>query len=239
MPDEVLLVLEKVEKEQKAALVDSFYAHSLPHSWPHSSGRSAAPSTASPAINTLTIGGLETPAQSVSVHQSAPLNGTDSTVGHHTGGLPFTPSSILPARPNLPDDPVIPHNGFATVEEGEKAFVHLLKKAGVDANWTWDQTMRAIITDPLYKALNTLGEKKAAWQRVGSAPRPTHLLTADLYFAVYRFTESKRARGEREQTVKVAPRAPKHAQGKPECLPLHNVHDCRQALRSTPNLATG
>jgi pre-mRNA-processing factor 40 len=70
----------------------------------------------------------------------------------------------LPVRPNLPDDPVIPHNGFATVEEGEKAFMHLLRKAGVDANWTWDQTMRAIITDPLYKALNTLGEKKAAWE---------------------------------------------------------------------------
>ena len=94
------------------------------------------------------------------------LNGQNGAVGHHTGVLPFAPSSVLPARPNLPDDPVIPHNGFATVEEGEKAFVHLLRKAGVDANWTWDQTMRAIITDPLYKALNSLAEKKAAWQKV-------------------------------------------------------------------------
>jgi len=42
----------------------------------------------------------------------------------------------------------------------------LLRKAGVDANWTWDQTMRTIITDPLYKALGTLAEKKAAWQKV-------------------------------------------------------------------------
>jgi hypothetical protein len=68
-------------------------------------------------------------------------------------------------RPSLPDDPLIPHNGFQTVEEGEKAFVHLLRKAGVDASWTWDQTMRAIITDPLYKALNTLAEKKACWEK--------------------------------------------------------------------------
>ena len=52
------------------------------------------------------------------------------------------------------------------MEEGEKAFFHLLRKANVDANWTWDQTMRAIITDPLYKALSTLAEKKAAWQKV-------------------------------------------------------------------------
>ena len=97
------------------------------------------------------------------------LNGQNGAVVHHTGVLPFAPSGVLPARPNLPDDPVIPHNGFATVEEGEKAFVHLLRKACVDANWTWDQTMRAIITDPLYKALNTLAEKKAAWQKVRPA----------------------------------------------------------------------
>ena len=94
------------------------------------------------------------------------LNGQNGAVGLPTGGLPFQQQSVLPARPNLPDDPVIPHNGFATVEEGEKAFMHLLRKAGVDAHWTWDQTMRAIITDPLYKALNTLAEKKAAWQKV-------------------------------------------------------------------------
>jgi len=38
----------------------------------------------------------------------------------------------------------------------------LLRKADVDANSTWDQTMCAIITDPLYMALSTLAEKKAA-----------------------------------------------------------------------------
>jgi len=31
--------------------------------------------------------------------------------------------------------------------------------------------MRAIITDPLYKALNTLAEKKAAWQKVITSNR--------------------------------------------------------------------
>ena len=44
--------------------------------------------------------------------------------------------------------------------------MYLLRKASVDATWTWDQTMRAIITDPLYKALNSLAEKKATWQKV-------------------------------------------------------------------------
>jgi pre-mRNA-processing factor 40 len=110
--------------------------------------------------------GSTDPSSSTSASQPNHLNGADGTVGLHTGGLPFAPTSILPARPNLPDDPVIPHNGFATVEEGEKAFMHLLRKAGVEVNWMWDQTMRTIITDPLYKALNTLAEKKAAWQKV-------------------------------------------------------------------------
>lgn len=87
-------------------------------------------------------------------------------------GMPgFMPSPAaagtpLPARPNMPEDPVIPQGGFPTIDEAEKAFAHLLKKAGVDATWTWDRTMRAIITDPLYKALGSLAEKKAAWQKV-------------------------------------------------------------------------
>lgn len=96
--------------------------------------------------------------------------------------LPFSSSGVLPARPNLPDDPPIPHNGFPTVEEAEKAFMHLLRKAGVDADWSWDQTMRAVITDPLYKALNTLAEKKAAWQKARSfyPPMDWKLNTRDL-----------------------------------------------------------
>lgn len=79
------------------------------------------------------------------------------------------PSGILPVRPNLPEDPIIPHNGFQTYEEGEKAFFHLLRKAGVDPSWTWEQAMRAIITDPLYKALNSLAERKAATHKVHSS----------------------------------------------------------------------
>lgn len=79
---------------------------------------------------------------------------------------PLSAGGPLPLRPNMPDDPVIPHNGWATHEEAEKAFNHLLRKAGVDPTWTWDHTMRAIVTDPLYKSFSSLAEKKAAWQKV-------------------------------------------------------------------------
>ena len=41
----------------------------------------------------------------------------------------------------------------------------------MDETWTWDQTMRKIIMDPLYKALETLAQKKAAFEKV------RHLLT--------------------------------------------------------------
>ncbi|ORY29117.1 hypothetical protein BCR39DRAFT_532681 [Naematelia encephala] len=60
---------------------------------------------------------------------------------------------------------VIPMGGFLSHEKAEAAFMHLLKKTGVDETWTWDQTMRKIIMDPLYKALDTLAEKKAAFEK--------------------------------------------------------------------------
>ncbi|KAE9399919.1 hypothetical protein BT96DRAFT_957117 [Gymnopus androsaceus JB14] len=138
MPDELLLVLEKVEKEKAPVLAPTPGAITAPGFTPVGSATPVTPTSTTP-------------------------NGL--AVGAHTGALPLASSTVLPARPNLPEDPVIPHNGFATVEEGEKAFSHLLRKAGVDPSWTWDQTMRAIITDPLYKALNTLAEKKAVFEK--------------------------------------------------------------------------
>ncbi|KAL1410940.1 U1 snRNP protein [Vanrija albida] len=59
----------------------------------------------------------------------------------------------------------IPHGGFQKVEEAEAAFIHLLKREGIDETWTWDQTMRKVVLDPLYKALDTLAQKKAAYEK--------------------------------------------------------------------------
>jgi pre-mRNA-processing factor 40 len=63
---------------------------------------------------------------------------------------------------------VIPPGGFPTHEKAEEAFIYLLKRDGVDETWTWDQTMRKIIMDPLYKALETLAQKKAAFEKVAT-----------------------------------------------------------------------
>ena len=170
--------------------------------------------------------------------QPQQLNGQNGAVGMHTGGLPFAPSSVLPARPNLPDDPVIPHNGFATVEEGEKAFVHLLRKAGVDANWTWDQTMRAIITDPLYKALNTLAEKKAAWQKVRRLV--TIFFARTSWRTPVRGWSSRQGAGRTGGSFGQAPAiATQHAERQPQRVPLHDICYGGQALCATSDLAAG
>ncbi|PPQ91486.1 hypothetical protein CVT25_013743 [Psilocybe cyanescens] len=155
MPDELLLVLEKVEKEPQTQVAAKPLAVAAP---------GFTPVTGAVQGGLVPMGGAD-PSSSNPASQSSQPNGASLAVGAHTGALPLAANSVLPIRPNLPDDPVIPHNGFLTVEEGEKAFIHLLRKAGVDANWTWDQTMRAIITDPLYKSLNTLAEKKACWEK--------------------------------------------------------------------------
>jgi hypothetical protein len=64
-----------------------------------------------------------------------------------------------------------PVGGFLTHEKAEEGFMRLLRHEDVDETWTWDQTMRKIITQPLYKALDTLAEKKAAFEKVSCAGR--------------------------------------------------------------------
>ena len=64
--------------------------------------------------------------------------------------------------------------------------------------------MRAIITDPLYKALNTLAEKKAAWQKV-IISNYTFLWLGVLLkpFVVHRRFEGQRAGGKRGSTGEI------------------------------------
>ncbi|CED83013.1 Spliceosomal protein FBP11/Splicing factor PRP40 [Phaffia rhodozyma] len=78
----------------------------------------------------------------------------------------MSPADSIPApRAPVADKYVIPDGGWPTQEEAEEAFRYLLKKAGVDIGSTWDVTMRAIITDPLYKSLGSLAEKKAVFTK--------------------------------------------------------------------------
>lgn len=52
---------------------------------------------------------------------------------------------------------------YATKQEAKNAFKALLESANVEADWSWEQAMRAIINDKRYGALKTLGERKQAF----------------------------------------------------------------------------
>ncbi|WVQ81638.1 hypothetical protein IAT38_003762 [Cryptococcus sp. DSM 104549] len=80
---------------------------------------------------------------------------------------PTTPSAVTPLKTEHEQLPaiVMPPGGFRNKDDAEAAFVYLLKREGVNETWTWDQTMRKLIMDPLYNALDTLAEKKAAFER--------------------------------------------------------------------------
>ena len=54
---------------------------------------------------------------------------------------------------------------YATFEEGEAAFIKLLRRSNVQPDWTWEQTMRATIKDPQYRALKDPKDRKAAFEK--------------------------------------------------------------------------
>lgn len=54
---------------------------------------------------------------------------------------------------------------YATPEEAEAAFVKLLRRSGVQPDWTWEQTLRAIVRDPQYRAIKDPRERKVAFEK--------------------------------------------------------------------------
>lgn len=54
---------------------------------------------------------------------------------------------------------------YSTFEEAEAAFIKLLRRFNVQPDWTWEQTMRATIKDPQYRALKDPKDRKAAFEK--------------------------------------------------------------------------
>lgn len=82
---------------------------------------------------------------------------------------PASRSPLVHMPPTGPSQPQ-PYRGpqnqqSAPIGGGEEAFIQLLREKGIDSSWTWEQTMRQIITEPLYKALATLAERKAVFSK--------------------------------------------------------------------------
>lgn len=54
---------------------------------------------------------------------------------------------------------------YSSIEEAENAFMKMLKRHNVQPDWTWEQTMRATIKDPQYRALKDPRDRKAAFEK--------------------------------------------------------------------------
>lgn len=54
---------------------------------------------------------------------------------------------------------------FKTTEQAEDAFHKMLRKVGVQPDWSWDQTIRAAIKDPVWRALPDTVARKAAYEQ--------------------------------------------------------------------------
>ncbi|KAM0787405.1 hypothetical protein ACM66B_003489 [Microbotryomycetes sp. NB124-2] len=80
--------------------------------------------------------------------------------GSAPGGLPARPGGIGGGPPMINGVP-----SFATHAEAEQAFIEMLREKGVTPNWSWEQVMRETITEPMYKALKTLSERKVAFEK--------------------------------------------------------------------------
>ncbi|KAG8533250.1 uncharacterized protein KY384_002033 [Bacidia gigantensis] len=54
---------------------------------------------------------------------------------------------------------------YSTFEEAEAAFIKLLRRSNVQPDWTWEQTMKATIKDPQYRALKDPKDRRAAFEK--------------------------------------------------------------------------
>lgn len=54
---------------------------------------------------------------------------------------------------------------YSSFEEAEAAFMKLLRRSNVQPDWSWEQTMRATIKDPQYRALKDPKDRKAAFEK--------------------------------------------------------------------------
>ncbi|KAI1819973.1 hypothetical protein F4861DRAFT_524857 [Xylaria intraflava] len=72
------------------------------------------------------------------------------TYGNDPRAQAFTPAS------NEPE--------YTTAEEAETAFTKLLRRNGVQPDWTWEQAVRATVKDPQFRAIKDPKDRKAAFE---------------------------------------------------------------------------
>ncbi|CAI4216266.1 unnamed protein product [Parascedosporium putredinis] len=54
---------------------------------------------------------------------------------------------------------------YSTPEEAEAAFIKMLRRCGVQPDWTWEQTVRTTVKDPQHRAIKDARERKAVFEK--------------------------------------------------------------------------
>ncbi|KAL8292499.1 hypothetical protein RQP46_001111 [Phenoliferia psychrophenolica] len=80
-----------------------------------------------------------------------------------SGGVPVRMQPLPQLQQQSPQPVTLPD--FQSHADAERAFMNMLGTIGVTPTWTWEQTMRETITEPYYKALKTLAERKTAFEK--------------------------------------------------------------------------
>jgi len=102
---------------------------------------------------------------------TAPTPAPAFAAGGSTALQTYTPrdlSSSFDSRretiplPAITKEPIPDYSSF---EDAEAAFMKLLKRSNVHPDWSWEQTMRATIKDPQYRALKDPKDRKAAFEK--------------------------------------------------------------------------
>jgi pre-mRNA-processing factor 40 len=112
--------------------------------------------------------GPPTPAAGASFGHGGGYTGSGSGFDHHRERDVYPESRQLTYGSDPRVQAFVPAStepDYATPEEAEAAFVKLLRRSGVQSDWTWDQAMRATIKDPQYRAIKDPRERKAAFEQ--------------------------------------------------------------------------
>ncbi|KAI9502741.1 U1 snRNP protein [Coemansia spiralis] len=103
------------------------------------------------------------------IPQLAPWRSLNAELGHagRGSGPQFRPPPPVPPPGALeaPARVQTQKPEYKTPEEAEHAFISMLKAHKVGSDWTWEQTLRAVVNDPTYRALKSLAERKDAFHK--------------------------------------------------------------------------
>ncbi|KAI9840349.1 MAG: hypothetical protein M1838_004118 [Thelocarpon superellum] len=139
------------ETKQSSWEMPEAYKHALAQD--HPPARPAAPAPTFVAGGNASFSAY--PAQSQS--QSHEPMGMERQIAYGNNDVNGSRAALVTTSHMDPD--------YATFEEAEAAFLKLLRRTGVQPEWSWEQTMRAIIKDPQYRALKDPKDRRLAFEK--------------------------------------------------------------------------